>query len=122
MKVNVEKMKVNIDKEVNFCGWCGEVSINSPLRCDHYEQHNSVYIKDCEIDVYKCEQCGTLSSHYRKIKLPLPRWVRFDIFEYLGIQKFIEDELSFHDHLTNLYFSGFSSGLVLRCPNCKAEL
>jgi len=115
-------MKVNLEKNVNFCRWCGDVAIDVPLRCDHYEHHENVYIKDCEVDLYKCKQCGKLSSHYREIKLPLPWWVRYGIFEYLGIQKYLEDDLPFSDWLTSMDFSGFSGGLVLRCPNCKAEL
>jgi len=115
-------MKVNLEKNVNFCKGCGEVAINAALKCDHYEYHESVYIKDVEVDVKKCKQCGTVSSHYREMKLSLPWWVRYDLFDYLGIPKYLERELPFSDWLTNMDFAGFSGGLVLRCPNCKAEL
>jgi len=115
-------MKVSLEKKVNFCRWCGDVAIDVPLRCDHYEHHADMYIKDVEIDVKNCSQCGTLSSHYREIKLPVPWWVKYDIFNELGIPKYIEEDLPFYDHLTGMDFAGFSGGLILRCPKCKAEL
>jgi len=99
-------MKVNLEKKVNFCRWCGEVQIDVPLRCNHYEHHENVYIKDAEIDLYKCEQCGTLSSHWREIRLSLPWWVRYDIFNELEIPRYNEEDRPF----------------VLRCPNCRAGI
>jgi len=102
----MRKMKVNVDKEVNFCEWCAEVAIDRPLRCKHTDKHRNVCIKDCEIEVHKCKQCGTLGSHWNEIKLLLPWWVKYSIFETLGILK----------------FHSFDSGRILICPVCKSEL
>jgi len=117
-----ERMKVNVEKRVDFCTRCGDVAIDAAPRCSHYEHHENVYIKDVDVDVYKCKQCGTLSSHYRKIRLPLPWWVKYDIFNVLGIPKFIEQDTPFSDWITGMDFASFSGGLVLRCPRCKKEL